>query len=99
MLTFLKKKTDYLYNFYSSKSRKQWPKLVGNIDIIKYNPNSVYAYLTSFIFPYLRGKESDFTSFACKINQANFTDWLAFHLPSNLMEEINPNPEALCENT
>ena len=31
-------------------------------------------------------------SYECKIDQANFTYWMSF-LSSNLVEEINRNPE------
>ena len=34
----------------------------------------------------------------CKIDEADFTDWL-FFLPSNLIEEIITHPEALSANT
>ena len=36
-------------------------------------------------------------SFECKTDQADFIDWMSF-LPSNLMEEFNPTPEALSAN-
>ena len=34
----------------------------------------------------------------CEIDKDDFRDWMPF-LPSNAMEEINPNPEALSTNT
>ena len=34
----------------------------------------------------------------CKIDQADFTQWVSFP-SSNLMEEISPNPEAFSANT
>ena len=33
-----------------------------------------------------------------KVYQVDFTDWM-FFLPFNLMEEVNPNPEAPSLNT
>ena len=35
---------------------------------------------------------------AYKSDRADFSDWMTF-LPSNLMEEISPNTEALSANT
>ena len=35
---------------------------------------------------------------ACKIDQGDFIDWMSF-LPSKLIEETNPNPEALSANS
>ena len=49
--------------------------------------------LTSFIVPYRRGRTQALTS-ACKTDQADFTYWMSF-VPSNLMEEISSNTEAL----
>ena len=37
-------------------------------------------------------------NFECRIDPADFTDRMSF-LPSNFMEEISPNPEALNANT
>ena len=36
-------------------------------------------------------------SSACKIDRADFTDWMSF-LTSNLTEEISPNTEAFSAN-
>ena len=51
---------------------------------------------TSFIISLERGRTRALSS-ACKINQADFIDYMSF-LPSNLMQEINPNTEALSTN-
>ena len=37
-------------------------------------------------------------SYECKIDQANITYWMSF-LSSNLVQEINRNPEILSANT
>ena len=53
--------------------------------------------LRSLLFPY-KGARASTLSSECKIDQADFTDWITFLL-SNLLEEICPNPEALSINT
>ena len=49
--------------------------------------------LGPLLFPSKRGRTRVLSS-ECKTDQADFPDWMSF-LPSNLMEEINPIPEAL----
>ena len=52
---------------------------------------------TSFIIPLERSLDEGFKLYI-EIDQADFMDWINL-LPSNLMEEINPNPEALSAKT
>ena len=54
-------------------------------------------FLYLLLFPSRDARTSALSS-ECKIAQAHVTDWISF-LPSNLMEEISPNPEALGVNT
>ena len=49
------------------------------------------------LFPYGVLRTQAFAS-ACKTDQVGFTEWIAF-LPSNLVDEIGLNPEALIANT
>ena len=49
-------------------------------------------------FDHFEGLALKGLSFACKINQNDFTDWLPF-LPSNLKEKISFNPEGPRANT
>ena len=49
--------------------------------------------LGPLLFPSKRGRTRVLSS-ECKIDQADFPDWMSF-LPSNLMEEINTIREAL----
>ena len=51
------------------------------------------AFVLSFNICLLRGKTRAINS-PCKTGRAEFTDWMYF-LQSDLMEEINHNPEAL----
>ena len=44
-----------------------------------------------------RGGKTWNLCFECKTDEADFIDWMSF-LPTNLMEEISPNPEALSAN-
>ena len=50
----------------------------------------------SLLFPH-RGGRTEALSSACKIDQADFTDWMSF-LTSNFIKEINP-AETLSKNT
>ena len=52
---------------------------------------------TSFIIPYRGGRVRALSS-VYKTDQVDFTSWISF-LPSNHLEEISPNPEALNVNT
>ena len=56
-----------------------------------------FVCFTSFIIPYRGGRKLALIS-VWKTDQADFTDWISF-LPSNLMEEISSNTEALNVNT
>ena len=47
----------------------------------------------SFIIPLKIGWDTGF-KLCTQTEQADFTNWMTF-LPSNLQEEISPNPEAL----
>ena len=51
---------------------------------------------TSFIIPLEIGWDAGF-KLGTQTEQADFTNWMTF-LPSNLQEEISPNPEALSVN-
>lgn len=53
--------------------------------------------LPTCVFP-SRGSRMQGLSYECKIDQANFTYWMSF-LSSNLLQEINRNPEILSANT
>lgn len=53
--------------------------------------------LHHLLFPFRGGKTRALNS-ECKADQDNFTDWMSF-LPSNLVEEITPNPKALSKST
>ena len=57
----------------------------------------MYIGFTSFIIPLERSLVASFKLYI-EIDQADFTDWMNL-LPSNLMEEINHNPEALSAKT
>ena len=59
--------------------------------------NCVCVHFTSFTLPLWRDRTWGSSS-ECNIDQTDFTYWMSF-LPSNLREEISPNPEALCANT
>ena len=52
---------------------------------------------SSFIIPLERSFDAGFKLYI-EIDQVDFTDWINL-LPSNFMEEINPNPEALSSKT
>ena len=60
---------------------------------LRLNPHSIYVRFTSFIITLERGQDTGF-KLCTPIDQAVFTDWISFR-PSNLTEEINPNPEYL----
>ena len=58
----------------------------------------VYVFvLCPLLFPYREGRTRALSS-ACKTNRADSTDWMPF-LPSNFIEEISFNTEALDANT
>ena len=63
--------------------------VVGNLPTLW----KTQLFLRPLSFHYKWAKVRDLSS-ACQTDQADFTDWMSFIL-SNLMEEINPNPEAL----
>ena len=52
---------------------------------------------SSFIIPLERSLDAGFKLYI-EIDQVDFTDWINL-LPSNFMEEISPNPEALSSKT
>ena len=57
----------------------------------------VHIVSSSFIIPLERSLDAGFKLYI-EIDQVDFTDWINL-LPSNFMEEINPNPEALSSKT
>ena len=54
-------------------------------------------FLRPLLFPYGEVRTLALSS-ACKTDQADFADLMSF-LPSNLLEKISPNTEALSANT
>ena len=57
----------------------------------------VHIVSSSFIIPLERSLDAGFKLYI-EIDQVDFPDWINL-LPSNFMEEINPNPEALSSKT
>ena len=57
-----------------------------------------YVRFRSFLFPFSGVRMKVFYIEKQKIEQADLKDWISL-LPSNLMEEISPNPEILHADT
>ena len=68
-----------------------------NIDIPYLSMCMCLFVLHSSLLPHSGGRTKALIS-ACKIDQADFTDWVSI-LPSNLVEEISLNTEVLGTNT
>ena len=60
------------------------------------NMDENWVNVTSLIIPFERGCDSGFKLWM-QTEWADFTGWISF-LPSNLTEEINPNPKVLTTN-
>ena len=56
-----------------------------------------YVFVLRLLLSPSSGGRTQPLSSGCKTDKADFTDWVS-SLPSNFMEEISPNPEALNAN-